>query len=315
MMAGGIMRTYKSSSQRLNFLLAISILFFCLTLSSCFVERGGLAPERTTRPSSPVGEEGPPGSWSADAFPGFACPADNITLEWDVGDPFCGAAGPLCQTLTVTDNLGLLTPPITSRDLTGTHVNGSVSSLGSSWSGANPVFTFSVAHDDPSDPGWVDASSEVVIVQNPPVVPIARNFAVTSVCEPVSGRWSLTLFRLDMGDQDFIDATKGLGACVRITSVCYMPSSSDSLRYNPIIASLVGGAMPAVTLALGECVDGLSFRPDLEYQVQPDPSVILLDRLGGSCVEGRMDNPMTEPPFIELQFTLGCDTTLDECGN
>ena len=87
------MRTYKSSSQRLNFLLAISILFFCLTLSSCFVERGGLAPERTTRPSSPVGEEGPPGSWSADAFPGFACPVDNITLEWDVGDPFCEQQG------------------------------------------------------------------------------------------------------------------------------------------------------------------------------------------------------------------------------
>lgn len=50
------MGIYKSSSQRLNFLLAIPILFFCLTLSSCFVDRGGLAPARVIRPSSPIGE-------------------------------------------------------------------------------------------------------------------------------------------------------------------------------------------------------------------------------------------------------------------
>ncbi len=310
------MSIYKPISRSFNFMLPISVLFFCLVLSSCFLERGGLAPARTIRPSSPVGEEGPPGSWSADAFPGYACPADNITLQWDVGDPLCGAAGTSCQTLSVTDSLGLLTPPFTSRDLTGTHVNGSAASLGSSWSGANPVFTFSVAHDDATDPGWTDATSEVVIVQNPPVAPIAQTFAVTSVCNPTNGRWSLTDFRLDMAHPDFIDATKGLGSCVRITSVCYMPSSSGSLRYDPIIASLVGGGpMASSTLALGECVDGLSLRPDLEYQVQPDPSVILLDRFGGSCVEGMADNPLTEPPFIELQFTLRCDTTLDECGN
>jgi len=109
-----------------------------------------------------------------DAFPGFACPADNITLQWNVGDPMCTAGtGPSCQTLNVTDNLGLLTPPFTSRELAGSHVNGSVGSLGSSWSGANPVFTFSVAHDDPGDPGWVDRVSEVQMVQNPPAEPIA----------------------------------------------------------------------------------------------------------------------------------------------
>jgi hypothetical protein len=98
--------------------------------------------------------------------------------------------------------------------------------------------------------------------------------------------------------------------------VCYMPSSSSSLRYDPIIASLVGGTgMTSRTLSIGDCVDGISLRPDLHYQVVPDPSVILLDRFGGSCVEGRMDNPITEPPFIKLQFTLCCNTTLDECGN
>lgn len=311
------MGIYKSSSQRLNFLLAIPILFFCLTLSSCFVERGGLAPARVIRPSSPIGEEGPPGSWSADAFPGFACPVDNITLEWNVGNPLCpGSSGRSCQTLTVTDNLGLLTPPFTSRAITSSHFNGSVSSLGSSWSGANPVFTFSVAHDDSSDPGWVDASSEVVIVQNPPVGPIARNFAVTSVCEPVIGRWSLTDFRLDMASPGFIDATKGLGACVRITSICYIPTSPGSLRYNPIIVSLVGGSgMGSVTLSFGECLDGLNLLPDLLYQVVPATPPISPDPFGGSCIEGRTTDPITPPPFTELLFTLGCDTTLDECGN
>lgn len=279
--------------------------------------KGGLAPERTARPSTPVGEQGPPGSWSADAFPDFACPADNITLQWNVGDPMCTAGtGPSCQTLTVTDNLGLLTPPFTSRELAGTHVNGSVGSLGSSWSGANPIFAFSVAHDDSSDLGWVDTSSEVVIVQNPPTAPIAQTFAATSVCNPINGRWSLTEFRLDIASPSFIAETKGLGPCVRITSVCYMPSSSGSVRYDPIIASLVGGTgMTSRTLSIGDCVDGISLRPDLHYQVVPDPSVILLERFGGSCVEGTMDNPITEPPFIELQFTLRCNTTLDECGN
>jgi len=113
-----------------------SDLRFIFSLSACFLERGGLASAPTIRPGSPVGEEGPPGSWSADAFPGFACPVENMTLQWDVGDPLCDAAGPSCQTLRVTDNLGLLTPPFTSRDLTGSHVNGSVARLGTGWSGA-----------------------------------------------------------------------------------------------------------------------------------------------------------------------------------
>ena len=156
------------------------ILILSLYLCGCHLETRGIAPARTIRPSSPVGEEGPPGSWSADAFPGYACPADNITLQWNVGDPMCPAGtGPECQTLTITDNLGLLTPPYTSRDLTRTHINGSISAL-SGWSEANPVFTFSVVHDDPTDPGWTDANSEVVIVQNPPVEPVARNFKVFS---------------------------------------------------------------------------------------------------------------------------------------
>lgn len=299
--------------KKLYLFVLISFLFF--SLSSCFLERGGLAPEQTTRPSSPVGEEGPPGSWSADAFPGYACPADPITLRWDVGDPFClEGTGPSCQTLTVTDNLGLLTPPFTSRDLTGTHVNGSVASLGSSWSGANPVFTFSVAHDDASDPGWTDATSEVVIVQNPPVDPIAVNFrAFSTGCDGALG-WRLSQYRLDMSQPDFIDATKGFGECVRITSVCYLPNNPQAKRPNPVVVSLVGGGpMTATTLSLGECRDGLNLRTDLAYDVQPaTPSIPTHE---GNCIEGDVaGSPVTAPPFTQLLFTFGCDTRIDGCG-
>ncbi|GJM15045.1 MAG: hypothetical protein DHS20C13_03720 [Thermodesulfobacteriota bacterium] len=292
----------------------IPVLF--LSLSSCLLDRSGLAPAPTIRPSSPVGEEGPPGSWSADAFPGYACPADNITLEWNVGDPMCPTGtGPSCQTLTATDTLGLLTPPFTSRDLTGTHVNGSVSSLGTSWSGANPVFTFSVAHDDASDPGWNDATSEVVIVQNPPADPIAVNFkAFSTGCDGALG-WRLSQYRLDMTQQDFIDATKGFGDCVRITSVCYLPNEASAKRPNPVIVSLVGGGpMATSTLSLGECVDGFSIGTDVAFDVQPATPVIPTHE--GNCIEGDVAGaPVTAPPFTQLLLTFGCDTTLDECGN
>jgi hypothetical protein len=309
------MRISKLTFQRSDFLLATSIFFFCFTLSSCFLDRTGTS-TRTTRPSSPIGEQGPPGYWSADAFPGYARPADNITLEWNVGDPFCTAGtGPSCQTLTVNDNLGLLTPPFSSRDITGTHVNGSVASLGSSWSGANPVFTFSVAHDDSSDPGWVDAASEIVIVQNPPAEPIARNFKVfSSGCDGALG-WRLSQYRLDMNQPDFIDATKGLGDCVRIVSVCYLPNDAQAKRPNPVVVSLVGGGpMATTTLSLGECADGFSLRPDLAYDVQPATPVI--PRHEGNCIEGDVAGaPVTDPPFTQLLFAFACDTRLDECGN
>lgn len=299
--------------KRLYSFVVISILFF--SLCGCHLETGGIAPARTIRPSSPVGEEGPPGSWSADAFPGYACPADNITLQWNVGDPMCPAGtGPECQTLTITDNLGLLTPPFTSRDITGTHINGSISAL-SGWSGANPVFTFSVAHDDPTDPGWTDATSEVVIVQNPPVEPTARNFKVFSAaCDGTLG-WRLSQYRIDMSSREFIDATKGLGSCVRITSICYLPNDPQAKRPNPVVVSLVGGGpMASRTLSLGECADGFILEPDLAYDVQPATPVIPGHE--GNCVPGVVEGePVTDPPFTQLLFTFACDTTLDECGN
>jgi len=290
--------------------------FLLISLSSCHLETSGIAPPPVIRPSSPVGDEGPPGSWSADAFPGYACPADNIRLQWNVGDPLCPeGTGPSCQTLTVTDTIGLLAPPFTSRDLAGTHLNGSIASLGSSWSGADPVFTFSVAHDDATDPGWTDATSEVVIVQNPPVEPVARNFKVFSAaCDGALG-WRLSQYRIDMTRPDFIETTKGLGDCVRIVSVCYLPNDAQAKRPNPVIVSLVGGGpMTTTTLSLGECADGFSLRPDLAYDVYPATPVI--PRHEGNCVPGDVEGePVTDPPFTQLLFTFACDTNLPECGN
>lgn len=311
----------------LSLLIPIFMLLVFLALSSCRLETGAIAPSDRDPfydpPPLPSDErepngsgDGDVGSWNANAFPGYACPVDQISLQWNVGDPLCPAGtGPTCQTLTVRDNLGLLSPPFTSRDLTGAHVNGSIADLGASWSGTNPVFTFTVAHDDPGDPGWATARSEVVIVQNPPAEPVARNFKVFSAaCDGLMG-WRSNQFRIDMSQEDFIVATRGLGPCVRITSVCYLPNDAEAKRPNPVVVSLVGGGpMTATTLSMGECRDGLNLRPDLAYDVQPATPTLPMHE--GNCVPGDVEGDVvTDPPFTQLLFTFGCDTRLDECGN
>ena len=302
------------------------VLIISAALMGCTLDRSGLGPppEPTPvprpRPGAGMGEPGVPDSWTAAAYPGFACPADEITLQWNVGDPTCPAGtGPECQTLSVVDNFTVLEPPFTSRQLTGTHSWGSISSNVPGWDGTvSPRFTFSVSHDDPADRGWSNIISIVQMIRNPPAPPYSQRFAFFGLCEPVSGRWSLTDFRLDMDSDAFIRNTRGLGNCVRIVSICYNPSSlSGSLRYDPIIISLIGGdgSMPSRTLSVGECIDGLNLRPDLSYQVVPDPSVPILERMGGRCVEGTTTDPLEPPPYINLDFTLRCDTELPECGN
>ena len=301
----------------LNRIFVLIILCFplLLSLSSCFLDGKGRAPERSIRPGSPIGEAGPAGSWSADAFPGFACPADQISLRWNVGDPFCRpGTGPSCQLLTVTDNVGLLAPPFTSRDLSGNYDNGSISGL-SSWSGQSPTFTFSVAHDDAGDPGWQDWFSQVVIVQGPPEAPITQDFdAYATTCDGRLG-WRLDNYGLDMAHESFIDSTKGLGDCVRIASVCYMPEpDSDAQTPDAVVVSVVGDPrMRATTLGIGDCVLNLSLPPDLAYDVRPASAPIPTHE--GMCDAEGLDTVGAEPPFIRLRFGLSCDTTLDECGN
>lgn len=317
------MNISKFSLSRFNYLLSISMLILIIALSSCSLNTSAIPPREDDPlydppPLPPEEHEGSRdsdiGTWSAAALPGYACLADNITLQWNVGDPLCPVGtGPSCQTLNVTDNMGLLDPPYSSRELTGSHFNGSVSSI-DDWSGVNPFFTFSVVHDRPGDPGWINATSEVVIVQNPPAEPVARNFRVFSAgCDGDLG-WKINQYRLDMTEPEFIEATKGLGPCVRITSVCYLPNDPEAKRPNPVIVSLVGGGpMAATTLSLGECADGLSLRPDLAYDVQP--ATPLVEWHEGNCIEGDVEGePITDPPFTQLLFTFGCDTRIDGCG-
>lgn len=297
------------------FVLIILSFPLLLSLSSCFLDGKGRAPTRSIRTSSPIGQPGPAGSWSADAFPGFACPADNITLKWNVGDPHCRPGmGPSCQTLTVVDSLDLLEPYFTSRELSGSYENGSVSGL-RIWNGRDPIFLFSVIHDDASDPGWQDWFSQVVIVQGPPEAPTTQDFdAIATTCDGPLG-WRLDNFRLDMTHESFIDSTKGLGDCVRIVSVCYRPvPDSGAETPDAIVVSVVGDPrMRATTLPRGSCVFELNLPPDLAYDVRPASAPI-------PTHEGMCDGEGTgivgaEPPFIRLQFGLSCDTTLDECGN
>lgn len=286
----------------------ITVIIFSFIMSGCPLQGQGRA---GPRPGSPYSaEQLPINGWKADAFPGLACPSDNIALKWDVGNPFCGDTGPSCQTLTVIDSEGLLGTGYTSRELIGIHVNGSVSDL-ESWSGVGPRFTFSVAPDDPRALKWDDRVSQVLIVQNPPRVALPSSAG--SVCDPISERWSLVDFRLDMTSEGFINSTKGLGPCVRITSICY--NGSATVSYDRIVVSVVGGGpMASATLSReSRCVDGLNLPPDLHYKVEPDPTIPLLERMGGSCVSGESNNPLTAQPMIELAFTLGCNTTSDEC--
>lgn len=305
--------------------IASLVLVFSAALTGCFLDRTGLGPppEPTPvprpRPGVETGSLGGPDTWNAAAFPGFACATDEITIRWDVGDPACAAgSGPECQTLNVTDNFSIFAP-FTSRQLIGAQPWGSVSSNVPGWDGAlSPSFLFSVTHDDPSDRGWSDIRSLVQMIRGEPAPPYSQRFTFFGLCEPVSGRWSLTDFRLDMDSDAFIRNTRGLGDCVRIVSICYNPASgSGSLRYDPIIISLIGGdgSMPSRTLSVGECIDGLNLPPDLSYQVAPDPSVPILERMGGRCVEGTTTDPLEPPPYINLDFTLRCDTELPECGN
>ena len=308
--------------------IVFSILFcssflLLLTSSWCFLDRstsGGSVPTAaptTPRNEVPIGTEGFPNTWSARAFPGYACPDDNITYEWNVGDPRCPAGtGPSCQTLTVMDNL-LVLAPFTSRNLIGSQSYGRVSSI-DSWSGANPVLTFSVTHDDPSDPGWDNITSEVEIIQKPPADPIEVNFRAYAVCNTARNRWSRIDHRLNMNSELFKNLTGGLGPCVRITSICYDPETSVSTAtlYDPIVVRLVGGGpMTETTLSRGECADGFILQPDLQYQVVPDPSNLILDDFGESCDAGMPYGIADNVPFIELKFTLTCDSNLPECGN
>ena len=53
---------------------------------------------------------------------------------------------------------------------------------------------------------------------------------------------------------------------------------------------------------------------NIVYDVQP--TTPLINRHEGNCIEGDTAGaPVTDPPFTQLLFTFGCDTTLDECGN
>ena len=308
--------------QKFKHVFLIIGLIITMILNSCSIEKHAIDPREEDPFYDPIelppreSGEGDLGTWTAAAFPGYACPEDNITFEWNVGDPRC-AAGPRtsCQTLTVTDNLTVL-EPFTSRELFGTQSYGTVSSI-DSWSGEDVQFSFSVAHDDPEDPGWITINDEVVIIRKPPAPTTGRNFNISAVCNPDIGRWSLTDFRLNMGREPFIEATGGLGPCVRINSVCY--NGEGTVKYNPIIVSIInpatGDSVASRTLSRGECVESIILKPDVNYQVVPDPSNPIISTMGGNCVEGSTADPVTPAPYITLQFSLTCDTTLPECGN
>ena len=322
------MKRINLNTQIFMLIIAGSVLFIATSLSSCTLPLSGLPAEGSAPgPTQPPRQVRPLGTeitntWSAAAYPGFACSADNINIDWDVGDPMCASgSGPSCQTLTVRDDVRLLSTPFTSRELTGSHNIGSPASI-ASWSGIDPVFTFSVAHDDPSDRGWTDIRTLVDIVHNPPATPTVEAFSLGALCDVVSGQWSLSDYRLDMSSESFINQTRGLGSCVRITSVCYTPGTTATIPYDRINLTFIAPTpipIPPITLGIDECADGLNLPPDIAYRVTPADQPPGVVRLTGRCRQNfsptSAPDPLTPAPLTVLEFTFGCDTTLPECGN
>ncbi len=70
-----------------------------------------------------------------------------------------------------------------------------------------------------------------------------------------------------------------------------------------------------VRLSRGGCIEGRNLKATTNYRVQQVPPPALryvgVCNSSGSGLEG--GSATTEPPFIELQFTFGYETNLDEC--
>ncbi len=300
-----------------------SILILVLS-TGCSVDRGVIYD--ITTPSRPY-SEATDSTWGADAFPGYACVDDSIILRWNT-DPSGECEDPdRCYYTYVTDNLGLLTRDLGTlgtgyfnASTLGVHVNGSISDLPEgSWSGDNPVFTFNVTNNQylPVDPGFGTRESEVQIVQNPPAVPIVPSIDIPSVCSS-SNQWDVSQFIVNTNNVSFINNARGFGNCVRVVSVCYIPPTTEGAQYPAEIdLTIEPESETAINerLPRGGCIEGLNLNKRTTYFIQAVPSPAL--RYVGTCSStdtGTSGGPTaTEPPFIQLQFTLGCEDNLDEC--
>ena len=299
--------------------------------SSCSVSTGAIPPREDDPLYDPPplpSEEPVPGSaesWAADAYPGYACPADQITLRWNYEEAGGCTDSSDCNTMTATDSVGLMSTAFTTRQAIGSQVVGSIrDNIGvDSWSGINPEFTFSLTLDDPLLPGIENRQSVVNIAQNPPEEPVAGNFNIPAVCGARSGQWNLGRYLLNMESETFLEATRGFGGCVRITCISYMPDPADPgvRRPNPIVVTFIdddSGAGP-FTLTMGDTQCGLNLKTDISIEVRPE--VIPEPRLEGRCrleegdIDGTDPGVLTAQPYTQLLLTFGCDTTMDECGN
>jgi len=304
---------------------AVLIVFVCIILNGCPLLGTGTL---SSRPSHPIGEVISPRfpSWGADAFPSIACRTDNITLKWDVGDPLCHTgSGPRCQTLAVEYNLSSTNPFFTSTELAGETSVGSVASTGSRTS-ESPTFTFSVTHNAANSDliGWDDRISQVLLLRSGNTLrePYYPGSACNERC-----KWKLDEYRLDMKDQTFINSTRGLGGCVRITSICYNPDTvlvpGEQTPEKIVIDIIEDGVSRRLgEFDRGDCMEDIYLSPDLLYVVSPvlDPGMAfdllpIVQESSQCCdLEDITEGiEITPQPVIELRFRLRCDTDSDEC--
>ena len=277
---------------------------------------------RGARPSAPF-HSSVTDTLKADAFPGYACPNDLISTQWEY--PCDPSTSTECAVLLIFDNLGLITDPLapfgfaySTRYNSGYHSIGKITDLPpDSWDGENPVFIFRVTFDEEPYSRFQDRSSEVLIVQNPPDVddPIRQIFDVPAVC--TSGQWDLTQFILHTNNSQFIETTKGFGRCVRVTRVCYRPNPDDSnvQRFDEVnITIITESSTQNHRVEIGSCIPmEFNLTADTQYRIQP--VLPLVERFGGPCSDvGTTEGTAgVNPPYTQIQFTFGCDTSTDVC--
>lgn len=253
------------------------ILALSVVLYGCFVDRSGTAPPPRT-------------NWTALAQPGVVCPADDITLVWDLGSFSCPGGSGSCNTLTITDGQGVLPAPFTSTRGSGTHSIGTVE--------RTVDFIFSVESGTPGT-FWATKNSLVQVIGRPG--PATRNWTSNfeAVCE--RGRYNLDKYLLDMTDPAYTRSFGGFGGCVKIKEIC-------NELYEEFIVYSRDGSLPAHTLRRGECVTDLNLNTDLQLIVEFPPGPRL--ELGDICPSSVEGSPV---PEISVRMDIHCNIERDEC--
>ena len=242
--------------------------------------------------------------WSANAFPDFVCPNDDVTISWDAGSTPCAAGtGPDCLTFTAL-SFPTLSPTTTSVAVTSNERTG-MSNVGNI--DARTTYNFNVTRS-PNDEGyrWETKSDIVNYIDDDPNFPLSKPVDFEAVCNE-DGIYDLRKFRLNMDSAAFRQSLGTFGECVKIIYICDTPLNIVSMR---VTIHSLDGSLPLTTLEnRGDCIENVSLNTDLIFEINLSPSEPILDITPRRCL-GTVTEP---PPIYHMIFYFSCDTESDEC--